>query len=118
MKMKLHIATICAVSIALIATITAAQLQYNPKVSAAAEAEPAAKAGPWTNPTAHIYREGDHLTTAYGDVSDVADWNRRSLPTPPADHRWVQYGETYMLVDGATGVIKTIMQASWEPNRV
>src|SRR5262245_6355204 len=41
--MKLHIATVCSVSIAFIATITAAQLHSNPKVSAAAEAEPEAQ---------------------------------------------------------------------------
>jgi|SRR6185295_5925627 len=116
--MNLHIATFCAVSIAAAAGITASQFRGSPPAIEAAEAEPAAKAVPWTNPTAHIYREGEHLAPAYGDVSEVTDWNRRSLPTPPAEHRWVQYGETYMLVDGTTGLIKTIVQASWEPNRV
>ena len=117
MDMNLHIATICAVSIAAAATIAGSQFRNSPPAIEAAEAEPAA-AGPWTNPTAHIYREGDRLSDAYGDFSEVPDWSTRSLPTPPAEHRWVQYGETYMMVDGNTGLIKTIIQASPSAGRV
>jgi Ni/Co efflux regulator RcnB len=42
----------------------------------------------------------------------VPDWSSRYLPAPPAGQRWVHYGETYMLVDGNTGLIRTIVPAS------
>jgi Ni/Co efflux regulator RcnB len=116
--MNLHIATICAVLIAAAGTITASQFRSNPPVTEAAETEPAAVAELWTNPTAHIYREGDRLTLAYGDFSEVPDWSSRYLPAPPADHRWVHYGETYMLVDGNTGLIRTIVPASLSAGHV
>src|SRR5689334_3072327 len=69
------------------------------------------------NPTPHVYQSGDRITSAYGPFTEVADWKARGL-LPPADgHRWVHYGDTYLLIESESQLIITITRASLPEGR-
>jgi len=69
------------------------------------------------NPTPHVYQLGERITPAYGPFTEVADWKARGL-LPPADgHRWVHYGDTYLLIESESQLITTITSASLPEGR-
>ena len=61
------------------------------------------------HPIAHVYKRGEHLTSAYGSFDVVRDWSRYALPPPPDGYHWVRFGTNYMLVQSDTGVISDIV---------
>jgi len=110
--------TACAVPLVAFGVLAVTQYEKGEAASqSTASLAAASNPGPWINSTAHVYREGDQLSAAYGEFSDVQDWSMRHLTEPPADHRWVRYGETYLLVDGNAGVIRAVVAASWDAGR-
>jgi Ni/Co efflux regulator RcnB len=72
---------------------------------------------PTRNPTPHIYRSGERVSAAYGPFTEVADWKDRGLLSPAEGHRWVHYGDTYLLIKSDSQVITTITRASLPEGR-
>ena len=66
----------------------------------------------WTNPTPHVYQPGERLNPMYGPIAEIPDWKDRGLLTPAQGHRWVQYADTYLLIESDSGLIATITMAS------
>src|SRR5678815_1976263 len=66
----------------------------------------------WTNPTPHVYQSGERVSQAYGPFTEIADWKDRSLLPPAEGHRWVHYGDTYLLIKNDSQLITTITRAS------
>ena len=71
----------------------------------------------WNNPTPHVYQSGERVSTAYGPFTEVADWKDRGLLSPAEGHRWVHYGDTYLLIKSDSQVITTITRASLPEGR-
>jgi len=66
----------------------------------------------WTNPTPHVYQSGERVTPAYGPFTEVDDWKDHGLLSPAEGHRWVHYGDTYLLIKSNSQLITTITRAS------
>jgi Ni/Co efflux regulator RcnB len=69
------------------------------------------------NPTPHVYQSGERVSTGYGPFTEVADWKDRGLLSPAEGHRWVHYGDTYLLIKSDSQVITTITGASLPEGR-
>ena len=81
------------------------------------ESPPASHPRLWTNPTPHVYRSGERVSAAYGPFTEVADWKALGLLQPGEGHRWVHYGDTYLLVESDSQLIRTITKASLPEGR-
>ena len=71
----------------------------------------------WTNPTPHVYQPGERVSPTYGPITEIPDWKARGLLTPAAGHRWVHYGDTYLLIESDSALIATITMASLPEGR-
>jgi Ni/Co efflux regulator RcnB len=71
----------------------------------------------WTNPTPHVYQSGERVSSAYGPFTEIADWKDRGLLPPAEGHRWVHYGDTYLLIESDNQLITTITRASLPEGR-
>ena len=71
----------------------------------------------WTNPTPHVYLLGERVSTAYGPLAEVPDWQTYNLLSPAEGHRWVHYGDTYLLIESHSALIRTITMASLPEGR-
>ena len=97
---------ICALALAAVPLVIAAAPDHEQLTPATRSVEP------WTNPTPHTYRVGDQLSGAFGSVSEVPDWSSHRLASPPEGHRWVKYGDKYLLVQRHTAIVSVIVSGS------
>jgi Ni/Co efflux regulator RcnB len=59
------------------------------------------------------WRRGERLPYEYRSRSYVVDdWRGHRLRPPPPGHYWVQYGDEYLLVAIATGLITEVLLAN------
>ena len=71
-----------------------------------------------SNPTPHIYQSGERLNPAYGPFTEISDWKARGLVPPSDGYHWVQYADTYLLIDKDSALIARVLMGSRPPGRV